>query len=254
MHRILTATIAVALVALCLAPAASAEQKETEHVSKVVPISQDGMLRVKNFSGRVTITAADRNDIAIEAVRRATRERLDHIKLDIQATGKTVEIEANRRDENWSEKNNNVVETDFDIQVPRELDLKIHVFSSPVDITGVQGDLDVESFSGRLVLTDTKGRLELKTFSGNIRVGAGDAGDSPAIEAETFSGDIEAAVAPTASADVDFSTFSGDINSDLPLTLKSKSKRSLRATLNHGAANALRFTTFSGDVRLVESK
>ena len=254
MHRILTAATAFAIVVLCLAPAASAEQKETERVSKVVPIAQGGLLKLKNFSGRVTITAADRNDIAIEAVRRATRERLDHIKLDIQASGKTVEIEANRRDESWPIRNNNVVETDFDIQVPRELDLNIHVFSSPVEVNGVKGDLQVESFSGKLVLTDVVGRLELKTFSGNIRVGAGAAGDAPAVEAETFSGDIEAAVAPTASADVDFSTFSGDIDSDLPLTLKSKSKRTLRATLNSGAANALRFKTFSGDVRLMGAK
>jgi hypothetical protein len=38
------------------------------------------------------------------------------------------------------------------------------------------------------------------------------------------------------------------------LTLKSKSKRNLRATLNgaEGASNLIRFKTFSGDVRLLK--
>lgn len=254
MHRAFSATAAVALFVCVLTPAAWAQEKETEHVSKVVPISQGGLLKLKNFSGHVTIVATDRNDIAIEAVRRATRDRLDHITLDIQAGGATVEIEANKRDDNWSEKNNNVVETDFDIEVPRKISLDVHVFSSAVHVTAVQGRLDVETFSGTLILTDVAGPIKAKTFSGDIRVGAANAGNTPAIEAETFSGSIEATVAPTAKADVDFSTFSGDISTDMALTFKSKSKRSLRGSLNapDGAGNALRFKTFSGDVRLLK--
>lgn len=253
MRQTLVAAFATAAVAgLCLAPQALADQKETETVSKVVPIAQDGVLKLKTFSGRVTIVAADRSDVSIRALRRATRDRLDHITLDIQADGTNVTVEANKRDASWSERKNNVVETEFDIEVPRTVRLDVHSFSSPVTITGVQGGIELQTFSGRVRLADTAGPIEAKTFSADITIGAAAAGDAPEISAETFSGDIETTVSATAKADVDFNTFSGGIDADVPLTLKSKSRRTLRASLNapEGASNRLRFKTFSGDVRL----
>lgn len=255
MRRILTASfVAVALIGLCSPGAASAQAKETDTVNKVVPIAKDGLLSLKTFSGRVSIVAGDRSDVSIKALRRATRERLSRIQLEIRAEGGNVYIEANKRDEDWSGKNDNVVETEFDIEVPRTVRLDVHSFSSGVAVNGVRGGLEIEAFSGELRLVDCGGAVEAKTFSGGIRIGAAGAGNSPAIRAESFSGDIEATVAPTAKAAVEFETFSGDIQSDVELTLKSKSKRNLRATLNgaDGASNLIRFKTFSGDVRLLK--
>jgi DUF4097 and DUF4098 domain-containing protein YvlB len=251
MRHLVVAVSVCALIGLCLAPVAAAEQKETERVSKTVPIAPGGLLTLKTFSGRVTITAADRADVAIEAVRRATRERLDHIKLDIQSDGSRVTIDANKRDERWEERDNNVVETDFDIQVPRQVDVRVKSFSSSVSVTGTEGKMDVETFSGRLTLTDVAGPIDAKTFSGEIELDAERSGDAPSIRAETFSGDIRASVAPSARASVELSTFSGHLDSDMPMTFRSQSKRNIRAALGaEGATNVLRFKTFSGDVRL----
>ena len=96
-----------------------------------------GTLRLKNFSGRVTITATDRPEVVIDAVRRAPRGRLERIRLDIHTEGpNVVVIDANRRDSSWFEfiGGNNVVETDFDIEVPRRTNLDVAVFSSAVTI------------------------------------------------------------------------------------------------------------------------
>ena len=40
-----------------------------------------GTLRVRSFSGRVTITATDGRDVVVDALRRAPRSRLDRITL-----------------------------------------------------------------------------------------------------------------------------------------------------------------------------
>jgi DUF4097 and DUF4098 domain-containing protein YvlB len=253
MRRLLIAATTVCVAVCCLAPAARADIKETERVSKTVPIAPGGELTLKNFSGHVTITASDRSDVSIEAVRLATRSRLDRIRLDIQSDGKHVDIDANKHVTDWSEHNNNVVETDFDIQVPRTVSLDIHVFSSPVTVTGVAGDISLESFSGRMLLTDVGGKLDVQTFSGDVRIHAASSVTAPEIEVETFSGNVEASVSDSARAEIDFTTFSGDLDSAMPLMFKGKSKRSLRATLNapDGAPNRLRFHTFSGDIQLV---
>jgi len=52
--------------------------QETERVDRTVQIRAGGQLRLKNFSGRVVITGSRRGDVAIHAVRHATRDRLEH--------------------------------------------------------------------------------------------------------------------------------------------------------------------------------
>src|SRR4051794_30412727 len=98
-----------AFVALAaLAPAAQAapaagEQKETEQVDRNFPFKPGGELRLKNFSGKIHITGSNRTNVVVHAVRRATRERLDDIHLDIEATESRIEIEANKKDSSWRE-------------------------------------------------------------------------------------------------------------------------------------------------------
>jgi len=49
---------------------------------------------------------------------------------------------------------------------------------------------------------------------------------------------------------VTFNSFSGRLNSELPLTLHTSSRRHLRAELGGGAGGTLRFKTFSGSVKI----
>ena len=105
-------TAVMALVALGIPALATAAAKETERVERTVPMQSGGTLTLKNFSGRVEITGESRSDVSVVAIRKATRDRLDRIKLDIQSDGKSVVIEANKRDKSWDERDENVVETD----------------------------------------------------------------------------------------------------------------------------------------------
>src|SRR5512134_2326892 len=95
---------ALGLLALTLTAAPAAAQKQTETVDRTFPFAAGGTLKLKNFSGDVHITGTAAAEVVVHAVRKATRERLDNIKLDIQASGSTIEIEANRRNPNWDEK------------------------------------------------------------------------------------------------------------------------------------------------------
>ena len=140
---------AVALL-LCLVPAL-ASAAETEKFHKVVPLAPGGTVVLHNFSGDVRIVGADVSEVTIDAVRTATRDRLDHIKLDVQVSGSTVTIEANKKDTGWTVKNDNVVQTEFDIQVPKNTRLELDVFSS---------DLHVRNVDRRAVDQDVLGRRD----------------------------------------------------------------------------------------------
>jgi Toastrack DUF4097 len=206
---------------------ALAAQKETERVDRTAQIRAGGTLKLKNFSGHVTITGSNRGDIAVHAVRRATRDRLDHIKLDIQENGSDVIIEANRRDGDWRERDDNVVDTDFDIAVPADVELDVEVFSSDVTVK------------------DVRGRQRVKTFSGDVDLSGGE----KAIDAQTFSGSINVHVPQGTSASVDFDSFSGELRADVPMTYRSSGRRRVRADIGAGGTDYY-FKTFSGDVRI----
>ena len=219
---VLASTLAVA------APVTAFEQQETERVDKTVSIRAGGTLKVKNFSGRVTITGSRRSDVAVHAVRRAPRERLDHIKLEVVETSSGVSIEANKKDGEWRDRNNNVVDTELEILVPEDVRLDIDVFSSDVKIDNVTGD------------------QKLHTFSGTIGI----VGATGSVDAETFSGDIELGLGQGVGGRFDFDTFSGDLRSEVGLTTRSASRKRVSGLVGTGGNNDYHFKTFSGDVRI----
>lgn len=242
------AAAALALLALGIPSQATAQAKDTERVERTVPLQPGGTLTLRSFSGKVNITGEDRSDVAIVAVRRATRKRLDRIKLDIQSDGRSVTIEANKQTER--RKNDNVVETDFEIRMPATANLDVKVFSSPVQVRGVTGSHRVHGFSSDLRLDGVTGPVDAETFSGSIYLAHSGWQPGQSLRAKTFSGDIEVRLPDSASGTVEFDSFSGDVDSDVPLTLHSRSKRKMRGSLPNTSGGELNFKTFSGDVRL----
>lgn len=215
----------IALLALALATPAVA--KDTERVDRTVQIPANGRLQLKNFSGKVTISGTNRADVSIHAVRRADRDRLNHIHLEITETGSGVSIEANKKDDDWRDRDNNVVETDFDIEVPADVRLDVDVFSSNVQVKDVRGSQRIKTFSGEIDVTDAWSSIDAKTFSGDITVG----------------------LANSSGGRVDFDSFSGSLHSDAPMQLHSTNRRHVTADIGAGS-NEYYFKTFSGDVKI----
>jgi DUF4097 and DUF4098 domain-containing protein YvlB len=251
-------------VGLLAGPAVLAAQRETETVNRTVPLPDKGTLQLHNFKGPVKITGTSGRDVVIKAIRRADRERLDRIKLDITTTGSTVSIDANKRDSDSNRdrrdrdnNDNNVVETEFDIQVPASAELDIDVFESDVTIAGVTGEQRLKTFSGRVVVTGARGPIEANSFSGGLEIDLTAAGGTPDLSVETFSGSIRLRLADAAKGSVRFTTFSGNFDSDIPLTMRSsgggRNNNRVSGDLPGGSGGAtLRFHTFSGDVRVTK--
>jgi DUF4097 and DUF4098 domain-containing protein YvlB len=227
--------LAAPALILTLALPAAAAQTETETVDRRVTIGDRGTMELKNFSGDVRISGTTGQDVVIHAVRRGTRERLDRIKLDIQSSGSTVKVQANHQPEGQRDDKDNVVETDFDIQVPFGTKLDVNSFSGSVEIRGVTGDIEAE------------------TFSGGIEIDVATAPQVPSLKAETFSGNIDARVPASASGKVRFNSFSGSVRSDLPISMTSSRggrQTDVSGDIGTGDGPTLRFKTFSGNLRI----
>lgn len=220
--------------------------RETETVERTLALSPGGTVRLKTFSGRVTITGGIGGQVVVKAVRRASRERLSDITLEITQQGDLIEIDANHR--LVERRNNSVVETDFDIQVPGRTTLDLRTFSAPVEVSGISAPVTVDGFSSDVRLTDVAGPLRVKTFSGRVVVQARNWSDGDDLHVETFSGDVTLGLPDTARGDIQFDSFSGTFDSALPVTLSSSSRRNFRGSLNGGGNTDFRLKTFSGSV------
>ena len=161
-------TLALLALTLSAGPAA-AQQKETETVDRTIAFSRGGTLKLKNFSGDVRVTGTSGNDVVIHAVRTATRDRLDGVQLDIQVDGSTITVEANRKVPGWDRKNDNVVETRFDIQVPAATNLELQVFSSDLIVRDTTGEIDAHTFSGNIDLDVSRRARVARLESGNLQ-------------------------------------------------------------------------------------
>jgi hypothetical protein len=253
MHKIIFALAALAFTTM---PALATAQETTEHVTKTLKLDPGGTLRLKSFSGPIHITVTDRPEVVIDAVRYGTRERLNRIVLDIHESGSnTVVVDANRRDHNtWFEfaSHDNVVKTDFEIKVPRRTNLDLSVFSAPITVEGVEGTFKAHGFSSRLEFQDVTGPVDAHTFSGSIMIRTKTWQPNQTIDLDTFSGNIDLHVPENARGSVTFKSFSGHLNSERPLVLRSGSRTSLRADLGNGGESdgRLRLKTFSGSVTI----
>ena len=231
--RQVSLTVAAGLLAFGVSGAQAAPaarmQRDSERFDRTIPFQSGGRLNLNNFSGSVTITGTSGSDIVVHAVRHASREKLDRIHIGIDVNGSEVSIEANRRDRSWDDDHDNVVETEFQIEVPRQTELDIHVFSSNVHVSGVSGSQKLHAFSGRLEVVGL---------------------DGP-VDASTFSGDIDVSLASSVDGHVDFETFSGQLDSKRPISVRTAGRhKGLRGDIGSGGNTELRFKTFSGDVTL----
>ncbi|MBA3672559.1 MAG: DUF4097 family beta strand repeat protein, partial [Gemmatimonadaceae bacterium] len=152
--------------------------------------------------------------------------------------------------------------------------LEVQTLSGDVSIDGVTGEVSVNTVSGDVSLSRAGGEVKVETVSGDIglrgiesrRVSGhttsgdisydGQIADGGRYEFDTHSGEIALVLPANVGAELSISTFSGEIQSDFPITLKagdhgigsSQSKR-LSFTVGSGTARIVA-ETFSGEITL----
>ena len=106
-------------------------------------------------------------------------------------------------------------------------------------------------FSSPLVLNDISGSLQAHTFSGSVEIHEARWRDPQTIDVDTFSGSVELRVPGDARGDVTFNSFSGRLESVVPLIMHSSSRKAVKAELGSGGSGSvLRVKTFSGSLHI----
>ena len=130
-------------------------------------------------------------------------------------------------------------------------DAELHTVSGDATASRIEGSIEAESVSGDLELTDVSEArvVKAKALSGEITY-SGTINPDGRYSLKSHSGSIRMAIPGSSAFELEAKTFSGDIDSDFEITISGKmSKKKIRGSVNGGGAD-VDLSTFSGDVIL----
>jgi hypothetical protein len=160
-----------------------------------------------------------------------------------------------------------VVKMDFQVQVPRDVDIKIKtVNEGRVSVRDINGSFLVRNVNGDIQIRNIAGSGTARTVNGPVKVSFRQ-NPREASDFETVNGAIELQFARDLSADFRFKTFNGGIYSDFPVTalpvqgmqeehhgakVVFRADRYTGARINAGGPQ-IKVENLNGDIRILEN-
>lgn len=238
-------------------------------------------LEIDNVWGSIEIVGASSDQVQL-SVNRSTRaeskEKLEQarkeVTLDITQQPDSLKLYVNgpfRCDchdcEGSRQSEGYLVKMDFQLQVPRDIDLKIKtVNEGRVSVRDVRGKFLVRNVNGDIQLRDIAGSGSARTVNGPVTASFR---ENPREDSDfqTVNGNVELRFARNLSADFRFKTMNGGIYSDFPVsTLPVKAMQAERrgtkvifradrytgARVNAGGPE-IKVENLNGDIRILEN-
>jgi DUF4097 and DUF4098 domain-containing protein YvlB len=144
---------------------------------------------------------------------------------------------------------NNDVNVDFEVRLPRGLNLFAKTVNGSVEVRDIGGDVRAHTVNGKIVVA-ARGNVEAHTVNGSIQATMGETSWRGAREFHTVNGGITLELPAGASTDVRAHVTNGEITSDFPLMVRGKiDRRSLDATIGNGGRE-LNVHTVNGSIRI----
>jgi DUF4097 and DUF4098 domain-containing protein YvlB len=237
--------------------AARNELREEFHQS--YPLSAQGRVTLKNISGAVRITAWDRAEVRVDAVKRATtRERLDEAKIVVDASADSVNIETrypqNEQRFNSDDKrgHRSHASVDYVLSVPRNARLEsIELISGKLDIENVTGGVKASCISGRFTARNLSGDARLSNVSGSLEATFDRLDDASNVTLSNVSGQLVVVIPSDTNGTIKANTLSGHIDNNfgLPVRRGEYVGNDLSGQLGRGGAR-LRLNNVSGQIKI----
>jgi DUF4097 and DUF4098 domain-containing protein YvlB len=223
---------------LALLLAASAHGQVTQDFHRTVPLSTNGRVSLNNVNGNVEITGWDRNEVQIDAVKKARdQQRLDEARIEVNTTGDSVEIKTHYP-EGLLSANNNPASVHYQLHVPQNARLdRVDLVNGSLTVERVSGEVSATLVNGKLRVDDLAGRADLSTVNGGIEANYASLNNVREIKLKSVNGAIELGLPDSPNAEIKASTVSGGIRTEFPLEVRGGYVgRNLTGTLGNGGA------------------
>ncbi|HEV7904928.1 MAG TPA: DUF4097 family beta strand repeat-containing protein, partial [Pyrinomonadaceae bacterium] len=205
------------------------------------------------------ITAWDRAEVRVDAVKRATtRERLDEAKIVVEASSDSVNIESRYPEKAFNydggdrRGRNNYASVDYVVSVPRNARLEsIEVISGKLDIENVSGGVKASCISGSFTARNLSGDARLSNVSGMLEATFERLDDSSDVTLSNVSGQLVVVIPSDTNGTIKANTLSGQIsnNMGLPVRRGEYVGNDLAGQLGRGGAR-IKLNNVSGQIKI----
>ncbi|MGH9530364.1 MAG: DUF4097 family beta strand repeat-containing protein [Terriglobales bacterium] len=191
----------------------------TEAFHHVYPLSASGKVALDNINGAVHISAWDRDEVKVDAVKYAsTQDRLDEAKIVVDAESNSISIRTEYPKYGLNMSPHNPASVEYTLMVPRGANLdQIKLINGSLNIRGVAGEVQASCINGRLSAQGLAGQAKLSTINGEMDAQFDRLQDSP-IELSSVNGRLDLTIPSDSKADLEASTMSGSIGDDFGLS------------------------------------
>ncbi|HYE16249.1 MAG TPA: DUF4097 family beta strand repeat-containing protein [Pyrinomonadaceae bacterium] len=230
----------------------------SEEFHQSYPLSAGGRVSLSNINGDVRVTAWDRDEVKIDAVKRAYKqERLREAEIRVSAEPGHVAVETKypeyryHRDSERS-REDNPASVEYTLTVPRGARLReIKLINGSLDIEGVSGAVDASSINGRVTAKGLTGRVNLSVINGTLEAAFDRLAEGGSVTLSSVNGPVSVTLPSDANAVLRASTVHGAISNDfnLPVRAGEYVGRNLEGRLGSGGAD-VRVNNVNGTVQL----
>ncbi|HEY0385832.1 MAG TPA: DUF4097 family beta strand repeat-containing protein, partial [Pyrinomonadaceae bacterium] len=228
-RNILTALVAVGLLLSSInGSSQSQNQSEVrEEFHQTYPLAAGGRVALENIDGSVRITVWDRNEVKVDAVKRAyNRERLGEANIRINSNAESIDIsteypERNYRFNTGDERRNSLASVDYTLTVPRTARLDaLELVSGDLMIEGVTGDVKASLVNGGVTARGLMGEAKLSTVNGRLEATFDRLSEAKAISLGSVNGPLTLVIPSDSNVQLRANTVHGSISNEFGLRVR----------------------------------
>jgi DUF4097 and DUF4098 domain-containing protein YvlB len=260
--RFVLGLAALALLALTAADSGRAQSQSrgpevTEEFHQTYPLSPTGRVSLSNINGNVRIAAWDRNEVKVDAVKRAyTQQRLTEARIKVDAGANSVSIETEYPDYHWTsrdlERQENPANVEYTLTVPRTARVEeVNLINGALDLEGLGGPVHASSINGKLTARGLTGASNLSVINGRLEATLDRLSESGAVSLNAVNGPLVVTLPSDANATLHANTVHGGISNDfgLPVRVGEYVGRDLEGRLGSGSAR-VRLSNVNGPIQI----
>jgi hypothetical protein len=230
-----------------------------EEVVSLTEIVEPGCnITVSNLNGNVSVKTWRQEKVIVEAKKHGSEKALDSTSIKKRYAKNELFIETISQDKKTK------CSVDYEILVPESSRLRsINTNRGKITITNVQHGVAAKTSRGEIVVENTRGWIKTNAERGSITIASNDFDAESKILAVAGKGNINLALPSRTNANVFCKTAKGYVNSEVPITTKSRTmkfnsktlaelKREALGVIGEGGSS-IKLHTGRGNIKIVEA-
>jgi len=197
-------------------------------------LTPNGKVVIQNLYGDVRITAWDRDEVFVQAIKKSSDPRqLDDARIVVDSSDGLVSIHTQYAGADAE----HPASVEYRIMVPRKANLEnVKLVNGGLSVSGLQGPIKASSVNGSIKAESLGGQADLSTVNGHLEAGFNHIGRTNSISLSSVNGPIKLSIPSGTSAQLSAHNLSGGIISNVGRVWRAASGHRLRYTLNRGGA------------------